>query len=160
MPAQEKCIQEVDQVIGADRSPSLLDRQGTPYVEATIQARFHFVTRDKYCTRKARLSMQEMMRHSPHMALTLSHWLTEDMEFRGHHFPKGTQVVKFYNVIFNIPKMIKLRVSTTGFWLPRSDPHVQRDFRSGRSDLSPGEVRRFGRRTVLPARAHSSTLKY
>ena len=40
--------------------------------------------------------MQEMMRHSPHMALTLSHWLTEDMEFRGYRFPKGTQVVKFF----------------------------------------------------------------
>ncbi len=40
--------------------------------------------------------VQEMMRHSPHMALTLSHLLTEDMEFRGFHFPKGTQVQIMY----------------------------------------------------------------
>ncbi len=34
---QERCWEEVNRVIGADRAPKLSDRSNTPYVDATIQ---------------------------------------------------------------------------------------------------------------------------
>ncbi len=67
---QERCQREIDAVIG-DRPAVVGDRNDTHYVEATIL---------------------EVMRHSPHMTLTLQHYTTEDIHIRHYPIPKGTQV--------------------------------------------------------------------
>ncbi len=86
---QERCWEEVNRVIGADRSPRLSDRSNTPYVDATIQV--HKTMLLTINASRRGIYLQELMRHSPHLALTQSHWLSKDMEFRGYHFPKETR---------------------------------------------------------------------
>ena len=82
---QERVSREIDEVIG-DRPATLADRTNTHYTEATID---------------------EMMRHSPHMALTLSHFVTQDTHFKGYFFPKGTQVYSYPGGIHKTKKTFK-----------------------------------------------------
>ncbi|XP_046395474.1 methyl farnesoate epoxidase-like [Ischnura elegans] len=79
--AQRKAQQEIDEVIGRDRLPSLSDRDRLPYVEAIIQ---------------------EVLRLSsvaptafPHSVVTSEKHVT----FRGYHIPKGSVlIIDFYGV--------------------------------------------------------------
>ncbi len=67
---QEKMYKEIEKEIGS-RIATVDDRANTHYVEAVIM---------------------EVMRHCPHMALTIQHQATADFTIDGHHIPKGTQV--------------------------------------------------------------------
>ncbi len=67
---QERFHDEVSRVIG-DRSPTLDDRSSTHFVEAVIL---------------------EVMRHCPHLALTIPHYTAEETRIGGHRIPKDTQV--------------------------------------------------------------------
>ncbi|KAK7102926.1 cytochrome P450 2B5-like [Littorina saxatilis] len=69
---QDRCHQEVDRVIGADRLPSLQDRTDTVYVEATIL---------------------ETLRLSVNVPFSLPHSVTRDVTFRDYVIPKGTMVL-------------------------------------------------------------------
>ncbi|CAL8128931.1 unnamed protein product [Orchesella dallaii] len=66
--AQQKLCDEIDRVIGKDRMPSLLDRQNMPYYEAVLQ---------------------ESLRFSAMVWMSIPHELTEDIEFEGYTLPKG-----------------------------------------------------------------------
>ena len=67
---QEKLYSEIDAVIG-DRAPVLEDRSKTHFAEAVIL---------------------EVMRHCPHLALTISHYTENEVMIGGHRIPKDTQV--------------------------------------------------------------------
>ncbi len=67
---QARLQRELDEVVKS-RHVTLDDRQDTPYVEATVQ---------------------ELMRHSPHMHLTNSRYTSGDVTIKGIHIPKHTQV--------------------------------------------------------------------
>ncbi|KAK7097048.1 hypothetical protein V1264_004083 [Littorina saxatilis] len=69
---QDRCHQEVDRVIGADRHPTLQDRSETVYVEATIL---------------------EVMRLSVNGPFALPHSVTRDVTFRGYVIPKDTMIL-------------------------------------------------------------------
>ncbi|CAG0896473.1 unnamed protein product [Darwinula stevensoni] len=66
---QHKLQAEVDNVVGRDRLPSLNDRDRLPYTEAFI------------------MEVQRLARLIP---LGVGHAATEDVEFGGYRFPKGT----------------------------------------------------------------------
>ena len=70
---QEKLYAEVCSVIG-ERSATLEDRSATHFAEATIL---------------------EVMRHCPHLALTIPHYTSESTTIGGLYIPKDTQV--YYN---------------------------------------------------------------
>jgi cytochrome P450 len=67
---QARCQKEIDAAIG-DCPVSIEDRSNTHYLESVIL---------------------EIMRHCPHMTLTVQHYTHADCTIRGLHIPKGTQV--------------------------------------------------------------------
>ncbi|ODM90310.1 Farnesoate epoxidase [Orchesella cincta] len=67
-PMQQKLCEEIDRVIGKERTPSLLDRQNMPYYEAVLQ---------------------ESLRLSAMVWMSIPHELMEDIEFEGYSLPKG-----------------------------------------------------------------------
>ena len=67
-----KVQDEIDQVLGRGRMPSMKDKQDLPYVEATI------------------LEIQRMAEIVP---FGVPHCVLEDVEFRGYTIPKGTTVM-------------------------------------------------------------------
>jgi cytochrome P450 len=69
---QRKVQQEIDDVIGRDRLPSMDDRSRMPYTEATIQ---------------------EAMRVGAAIPINAPHSCLEDATFGGYTFPKGTTVL-------------------------------------------------------------------
>ena len=75
---QEKCFREIEQSLGQDHQPTLMNKDKTPFLEATIQ---------------------EVQRHCPHLALTIQHFAMADAEIEGYFVPKGTQVKKCLNYL-------------------------------------------------------------
>ena len=73
---QKSLQQEVDQVIGSDREPTLQDRRHCPLVEATIF---------------------ETMRYISHIPLSIPHYASSDVVIGGYTIPKGTTVTIQHN---------------------------------------------------------------
>ena len=69
---QQKVHKELEEILG-NRSATLNDRPLTPYTDATVQ---------------------EIMRHSPHMHLTASRYTSQDCFIKGYFIPKNTQARK------------------------------------------------------------------
>lgn len=69
---QQRAQDEIDQIVGRDRLPALVDRGRLPYTEAVISEvlRFHTVVPEG-----------------------LPHATTEDCEFQGYFIPKDTVVI-------------------------------------------------------------------
>jgi hypothetical protein len=71
---QSRIQNEVDLVIGPDRSPSLSDRAAMPYTEAAIL---------------------ETLRFGPVISLAVPHTVNEDVTFRGYSIANGTTVSNY-----------------------------------------------------------------
>jgi steroid 17alpha-monooxygenase/17alpha-hydroxyprogesterone aldolase len=69
---QQKLHQELDQVIGPDRLPKLVDKKHLPYLEATIT---------------------DTLRISSLLSLAFPHKTTVDTTLQGYSIPKGTTVL-------------------------------------------------------------------
>jgi cytochrome P450 len=81
---QSRIQNEVDLVIGHDRTPSLSDRADMPYTEAAIL---------------------ETLRFGCILHLAFPHVVTEDVTFRGHSIPKDSTVsLHLYDIVFIISK--------------------------------------------------------
>ena len=74
---QEKVYQELKEVI-RERSSSLEDKPNTHYFNAFLE---------------------ELMRHCPMLQINVPHLTQQDTNFKGHFFPKGTQVFVFHGAI-------------------------------------------------------------
>ncbi|XP_071452669.1 methyl farnesoate epoxidase-like isoform X2 [Hetaerina americana] len=85
--AQKKVQQEIDEVIGKDRLPSLNDRTRLPYVEATIHEVY----------RLSSIAPASL----PRTPVTTEEYIT----FRGYHIPKGSAVVCNFYCLHNDPKL-------------------------------------------------------
>ncbi|XP_036447042.1 cytochrome P450 2B4-like [Colossoma macropomum] len=68
---QERCHEEIVQVLGFDRSPCMDDRAQLPYTCATVY---------------------EIQRYSSIVPLGVVHQTTQPAELRGYHLPKGTEI--------------------------------------------------------------------
>ncbi|KAL3870432.1 hypothetical protein ACJMK2_038500 [Sinanodonta woodiana] len=68
----DRMYEEIVDVVGLERSPSLKDRPNMPYTEAVIL---------------------EALRYNTHVPLGLPHGAMEDVEFEGYKIPKGSMVI-------------------------------------------------------------------
>ena len=83
---QQRMRQEIHDVIGNSRFPSLEDRINLPYTDAVLY---------------------ETLRVGNITANSLPHGLTEDLEFRGHLIPKHAMLIPSLDSILNDPKIFE-----------------------------------------------------
>ncbi|XP_021364056.1 cytochrome P450 2J2-like isoform X2 [Mizuhopecten yessoensis] len=81
---QDRLRQEIDQVIGRSRMPSISDKQNMPFFEAFIV---------------------EVLRHANIAPLALPHGSACDTMFRGFFIPRGSILVPNLDSILNDPKL-------------------------------------------------------
>ncbi|XP_044527070.1 cytochrome P450 2B6-like [Gracilinanus agilis] len=79
----EKVQDEIDQVIGRNRTPEIKDRAKMPYTEAVIY---------------------EIQRFSDLIPMSVPHCVTQDTSFRGYLIPKGTEVYPLLSTVLHDPK--------------------------------------------------------
>ncbi|KAL3887162.1 hypothetical protein ACJMK2_027112 [Sinanodonta woodiana] len=83
---QQKCFQEIEQVVGRARLPTLQDKDHLPYLEATIL---------------------EVLRLCPAAPLALPHAVSEDFSFHGYRISKGTTVLINLDSVLRDPSSFK-----------------------------------------------------
>ncbi|XP_053545617.1 cytochrome P450 2A5-like [Bombina bombina] len=80
---QAKVKQEIDQVIGENRSPTFQDKSKMPYTEAVIHEIQRFINLIPFGAPRA---------------------TTRDVVFKGYHIPKGTTVYAMLGTVLNDPQ--------------------------------------------------------
>ncbi|XP_017774947.1 PREDICTED: probable cytochrome P450 303a1 [Nicrophorus vespilloides] len=76
---QKKAQEEIDSVVGRNRTPSLNDRPNLPYVEAIVM---------------------ETLRHFMAMTFGVPHRALRDTSLCGYYIPKGTMIVPTFHSVF------------------------------------------------------------
>ncbi|XP_069799532.1 cytochrome P450 2G1-like isoform X2 [Dendropsophus ebraccatus] len=80
---QAKIHKEIDQEIGRERTPNFEDRMRMHYTQAVIS---------------------EIQRFGDVLPLNLPHMATRDVQFRGYHIPKGTDIYPLLCTVHRDPK--------------------------------------------------------
>ncbi|KAL3887165.1 hypothetical protein ACJMK2_027115 [Sinanodonta woodiana] len=83
---QKKCFEEIDQVVGRERLPQLIDKEHLPYLEATIM---------------------ETLRVYPVAPLAVPHAVSKEIIFRGYRIPQGTTVLVNLESVLRDPSTFK-----------------------------------------------------
>ncbi|XP_033742682.1 cytochrome P450 2F2-like [Pecten maximus] len=81
---QDKLRQEIDQVIGRSRAPSISDKQDMPFFEAFII---------------------EVLRHANVAPLAVAHGAAQDTMYKGFFIPRGSILVPNLDSVMNDPKL-------------------------------------------------------
>jgi cytochrome P450 len=79
LQVQEKCYQEILQVVGTGRLPRLHDKMQLPYTEATIN---------------------ETQRFANLVPLGIEHSCIKDVVFQGYRIPKNAIIMSLMNAVF------------------------------------------------------------
>lgn len=149
---QRKAQQEIDEHIGQQRLPDILDRENLPYVNAIVK---------------------EVLRIYPSLPLGVPHVTTVEDEYKGMRIPKGSVVIP--NVWYVLVPRSRLWLDFSNCWMHDrgmardkdvygSDTDVFRPERFIEGELrdSDGIVFGFGRRYVAfyPPRKDYRYLRY